>query len=299
MSTLPVPETEYLLYIDEAGDEGIRQISSIDGKGGTEWFVMAGVLVRHSRRHELNQWISEIKTILNQPQLKNIHFRELSAWKQQKVIEIISGKEIRIFIYISHKENMRGYSNEAAQKMKSQNWFFNFGLRVLCEKATKWCRSKSRATKLKSCGVKIILEKRGNVRHSQTVAYFHKIRDQSTVGNLFLKKDTLAWECYHDDLLVSKTADEEPGLQLADAVASYYYARLVQMSLNVRSGRRGDHQLGPIPFEFVRRIGMDPQGRRLDFGLKIMPDKWERTLHRDISNHFRSVDIRAPTDHAE
>lgn len=36
----------YILYIDEAGDDGLTRVRPIDENGASEWLIIGGVLVR-------------------------------------------------------------------------------------------------------------------------------------------------------------------------------------------------------------------------------------------------------------
>ena len=37
---------EYVLYIDEAGDDGLKRVRPLDPIGASEWLVISGVLDR-------------------------------------------------------------------------------------------------------------------------------------------------------------------------------------------------------------------------------------------------------------
>ena len=37
---------DYVLFIDEAGDDGLTRVKPIDPDGASEWLVISGVLVR-------------------------------------------------------------------------------------------------------------------------------------------------------------------------------------------------------------------------------------------------------------
>jgi hypothetical protein len=288
LSTRPIPKVEYLLFVDEAGDDGLRTIRSIDGKGATDWFVLGGVLVAANRIGEIQNWIEEIRRALDQPQLKELHFKKLPDWKRQIVLSMVSKLPIRFFVYASNKRNMRRHYNGKAAKIPSQNWFYNFGLRILLEKVTRWSFAKSKRSGKSSCGLKIYLGERANVRHSQSVAYLHYIRSQSSINNLYIKTDDLEWCCYHDSLLTSASPSEEPGLQLADVLASAMYS--VLQTLDV-SGSRSS--LPTFTSDFVRRIAASSANRRVGFGIKLMPPNWERTLNRDVVHFIRALDSDA------
>jgi len=46
MHSLHLSRIEYIAYIDEAGDFGLRNIAPIDPRGASEWLVLAAVVIR-------------------------------------------------------------------------------------------------------------------------------------------------------------------------------------------------------------------------------------------------------------
>lgn len=42
------PDYEYIAYIDESGETGLKNILSIDANGSSEWFILSLVLVPKS-----------------------------------------------------------------------------------------------------------------------------------------------------------------------------------------------------------------------------------------------------------
>jgi hypothetical protein len=61
MSAAPnLPEYEYLAYIDEAGETGLKRILSVDQRGSSEWFILSLVLVPKSEECNLASWVADI-----------------------------------------------------------------------------------------------------------------------------------------------------------------------------------------------------------------------------------------------
>lgn len=77
---------------------------------------------------------------------------------------------------------MRGYRNPRAEKIPSQQWFYNWCIRLLLERVTAFCEART----LEDCGerklIKIEFSERGGHRYSQTNAYQYYLRFQQQGG---------------------------------------------------------------------------------------------------------------------
>lgn len=74
MSTPP----GFTLFVDESGDEGTEKVRPLDEDGASEYFVMAGLLIRTSRIPELNRMMESLRTELGLATDEEIHYRDLS-----------------------------------------------------------------------------------------------------------------------------------------------------------------------------------------------------------------------------
>ncbi len=130
---------EYVLYIDEAGDDGLKRVRPIDTKGGTEWLVISGVLLREVYEKDVPDWVRDTRREVAATQGPALHFRNLSPTKKRRVCELLIEKPARCFVVCSNKKNMRGYVNERAAVMGGKQWFYNFCVRFLMERVTDCC----------------------------------------------------------------------------------------------------------------------------------------------------------------
>lgn len=51
----------YVVYIDEAGDPGIKQKPASALGGASEWFVVAAVVVRECRDRDTVTWVRDMR----------------------------------------------------------------------------------------------------------------------------------------------------------------------------------------------------------------------------------------------
>ena len=58
----PISEPyEYVLYIDEAGDDGLAKIKPVDPGGASEWLVIGGFLTRASHEPDVVEWVRDLR----------------------------------------------------------------------------------------------------------------------------------------------------------------------------------------------------------------------------------------------
>ncbi|MFD3189946.1 DUF3800 domain-containing protein, partial [Sedimentitalea sp. HM32M-2] len=101
---------EYILYIDEAGDDGLKRVRPLDDVGASEWLVVSGVLIRHDNESDVVDWVREIREDINARQGPALHFRNLSPSKKKRTCELLIEKPVVCFAVCSNKKNMRGYN---------------------------------------------------------------------------------------------------------------------------------------------------------------------------------------------
>jgi hypothetical protein len=78
-----------------------------------------------------------------------LHYRHLTSPQKRIVVGKITRLPVRGFVLASNKKNMRGYRNERAERVRSQQWFYNFCLRLLLERVTDYCFQHARRDRAK------------------------------------------------------------------------------------------------------------------------------------------------------
>ncbi|MGH1355332.1 MAG: DUF3800 domain-containing protein [Thalassovita sp.] len=222
MSSSPEPY-EYVLYIDEAGDDGLKRVRPVDERGASEWLVISGVLVRKENEDAVVDWVREIRQDIDARQGPALHFRNLSPTKKKRACALLVEKPLVCFAVCSNKKNMRSHSNERAARMGGRQWFYNFCVRFLMERVTDLCHSDGIKRYSQPKNIKVIFSQRGGHSYGQTKAYWQHLKMQAVAGTTYLQK----WQMRHE-VLKFRLVDYVPhtmnaGLQLADAVASAFY----------------------------------------------------------------------------
>lgn len=252
---------EYILYIDEAGDDGLTRVRPIDEVGASEWLVISGVLVRQNNESAVVDWVREIRSDINARQGPALHFRNLSPTKKKRACEMLAEKPIVCFAVCSNKKNMRGHSNERAAKMGGKQWYYNFCVRFLMERVTAFCLRDSVKKYGKPRYIKVVFSQRGGHSYGQTKAYWEHLKAQAVAGSTYLNR----WEIKHEVLrfglvdYVPHTSNA--GLQLADAVASAFYQSCDTLDVS------NDPQFAKLLFPKMARSG----GSAADYGVVLQP----------------------------
>lgn len=266
--TLP---TGYAVYIDEAGDDGIRTVAPIDPHGASEWFVLGAFVVPINEDAFVQQWLTEALSRLKSRQRTDIHFAKLDDPRKEIVCRYLEGLNFRWFVSVSHKPNMRGYRNTKAEVVRSKNYFYNWMARVLLEKVTQYCY-KDGMTRYRGKPqhkLRIEFSNRGGMFYPHTRDYLAKLWLQSQEGRLHVDRDDLAWQVFDFQQVHHFSHKERAGLQLADVVTSAFYR-----GLGHANGRDGDTRYASI---LRPRVAECPDGP-FGFGVKLQPVYWQKTL---------------------
>ncbi|KJZ19590.1 DUF3800 domain-containing protein [Loktanella sp. S4079] len=272
-------DPEYILFIDEAGDDGLKRVRPIDKKGGTEWLCISGFLIRNANEEKLASQLQAIRTDINATQSDNLHFRKLSPTKKARAAELVAEIPSRAFVVLSNKKNMRGYSNIKAAERHGENsvhWFYNFCVRLLLERATDYCLE----TSVKEFGtpriMKVVFSQRGGHRYGQTKAYWELLKLQANAKTTFLKKREIRPEVLRFDQVDYLPHYMHAGLQFADIVASAFYQAVDTL----------DTRHDPVPAQRLAPI-MAREGKRIfDYGIVLQPTPPEKAQLTDCQKEI-------------
>jgi hypothetical protein len=214
---------EYILYIDEAGDDGLKAVRPFDPIGGTEWLCIGAVLVRVSNEQRVVEWVKTIRHDIDAKQGPVLHYRNLSPTKKRRVCELLAEQELVCFAVCSNKKNMRQHQNDRAAARGGKQWFYNFCVRLLMERVTELCLKDSNKRYKETRNLKVIFSERGGHSYGQTKAYWELLKRQSIAGTTFLPKRVMRHEVLRYGLVDYVPHNQNAGLQLADVVASAFF----------------------------------------------------------------------------
>jgi hypothetical protein len=220
-------DPRFLAIIDEAGDTGLAKVYPTGGsKGSSEWLIIGALVVRLEREPELIPWVRDIREKIRSRQAPALHYRDLNPDRKTIVCHELAQLPVRCFVLCSNKKNMQGHKNdrvEAARGASTQEYFYNWCVRLLLERVTKFIE----AISLREFGapkhLQIIFSERGGLRYAQTIAYLDLLRQQARSHTTYLATREIKWPIIHPKLITSIPHQMSAGAQLADVIPSAFF----------------------------------------------------------------------------
>jgi len=261
MASIP-KEYGYIAYIDEAGDPGLKRVRPLDDNGASEWLVLSAVVMKASREPVVLGWVQDIIKDLGIKQRNDLHYRTLSPTRKVVAGSTIATLPLRGFAVCSNKKNMRGHTNSRAAKVSSQQWFYNWCVRLLLERVTAFCEARTMHDYGERRLIKIEFSERGGHRYSQTSAYQYYLKHQQQGGQIYLKKREPVMAMLDWNFMEAHPHGERAGLQLADYVGSAFYQAI---------DCGGDGAWNIEPAKSIAPIMAKEASSAKDFGVALFP----------------------------
>jgi len=278
---------DYVAYIDEAGDPGLRKVRPRSSKGASEWFIISAVLIPADKEAETDQWIEDIIAAMRSPQMRDLHFAKLNDARKATACSMLADQHARFFAVISNKQNMEGYNNPRAANISSPmpggNWFYCWLSRVLLERLTHFVAVNSIKKLGRPGRIKLVFSERGGLRYSQMHAYFEWIKMKSVGGKnpLYLNAGSVDFRCLDKDLFKVYPHREIAGLKMPDIVASAFYRAIDTVDVSNRDATFAK-LLNP-------RMAREPvSGKISGYGLKLMPG-WKALDRFNVPTEQREI----------
>lgn len=143
-----------------------------------------------------------------------MHYRNLPNFRKRIVCSEIAKLPVRAFVLASNKKNMRRYRNLRAERVRSQQWFYNYCLRLLLERVTHFCYEHAKSERADDRLLKIIYSERGGHSYGQTIAYQEFLKNQAKGRTLVLTKRRIMWEVLDWRLAEPASHKSSAGAQL-------------------------------------------------------------------------------------
>jgi hypothetical protein len=222
---------DYIAYIDEAGDPGLRWVKPTDNKGSA-WFVLSAVVVHADRESEVTEWVAQALAKLRLHQTKAIHFRKLDTLRKTVVCEHLADLPIRCFVMASYKPNMRRWRNDFAARKSQElvgrlvpnpNWFYFWCSRILMEKVSHFVMQNSMERYGEPRKVKLEFSENKSLSYEEIAVYFDLLKIHNVAGTQTVKTDDVEWRVMARDLVERHPHNTRAGLQMADVVASAFF----------------------------------------------------------------------------
>lgn len=281
---------EYVAYIDEAGDPGLANVKPIDQKG-SEWLMLAGVLVRASNEPLTTNWDQALRVAGGRQPEHQIHFRKLWDHQQLSICESISELPVRSFIVASNKKNMRHYRNDFAQATReklmvhnrSYSWMYQWLFRLLMERMSDYAVRRANAERLPSAVMKVDISRCSHVHYPDLIKYLRYLKKKDEDGTQHLKQGAINWRAIDFNLIKDFAPDARAGFVLADSVASAFFAACDRVDRKAPPN--------PDPALALAKVMTRRSGRQIDlpanYGVKLFPSFKDAQLHDEQARVFK------------
>jgi len=215
----------YVAYIDEAGDFGLRHVVPIDGTGAaSEWLVLSALLIRAANEQATVETLRQLRLAAKNNQSLDLHFRTLNDRQKKIVCDGLAGMDLRLFVVISNKQNMRRHRNDlAAGVSKTRAWFYWWLCRLLLERVTEFCEHRNIREGTPGQKVRIELSRRKDLKYTELTDYLTRLWVKDQNGELVLDKRKPVWSVLDFSQIYAFDHRSRAGLQLGDVVASAFY----------------------------------------------------------------------------
>ncbi|MBV7259650.1 DUF3800 domain-containing protein [Erythrobacter crassostreae] len=269
--------TDVTVFIDEAGDPGVRDGLKHVGSRH-EWLCVSAFVVRSCREKDVVGWVKECRNAANSTQSGSLHFHKIAHERRAKVCETLASNRCRTFTVASHKTNMREYVNPKIQKMVKGGTFYNWCLRLLLERVTAWVEHLALREGKSLAPMKVVFAERGH-DWDHFFSYVDRLEMQSRTDTLFLKGPGLNHILLNRKHWETEKAEKLAGLQCADVVASAFY----------QAANASSPSFDPEPAKALNQIVTKRHGIARNVGLTVFPLQHQAKIpegHRQILEFY-------------
>lgn len=241
-----MPHYTYNVYIDESGDEGFSF-----GKGSSEWFVLSAVIVKKENDFATVSLVDAVRSQLEKPDKKPLHFRDLRHEHRLPFIDRISQADLKIISVFMHKPSL-----EEPEKFHERYRLYFYSVRFLLERVSWYCKDHHSKHDDGGGRAELIFSNRSGMSYEELGNHLRHIRDNTDFFEV-----RIDWNHISPEAITAYSAGKRMGLQIADAVASGSYYAVEQRKGYTES--RYLRMLKPVVYHH--------QSRYMGYGLKVWP----------------------------
>lgn len=240
----------FCAYIDESGDDGMKDFRQIGKDGGaSHWLVISALVVRKSLELECVSWRNEILERV-QTKRKHLHFVGLNHGQRVVATEILTSKPIRIVNIIVGKQFLD--RNVFTQK----NQLYSYATRYLLERVSWLCRDLRPRVPEGDGRAQITFSRRGGMSYGEFRSYLHRLQAAGS------DETRIHWPVIDIDGVDAHDHSRSAALQLADIVASSFSSAIQPDRYGNCEGRYAAN---------LRQTVYNRHGQYMNYGLKFIP----------------------------
>ena len=274
------PDIGIHVFIDEAGDHGIKPLKPNGTLKGSRWLILGAVAVNANKVNQIETWCKTIRAACEISEGRPIHYVKLDNQKRQLACELLAELPVRCFSFCSHKENMRGHKNErAAAASNEKNYFFHSCVKYLLERVSEFGLHQTFEEHGKYKHLSITFDQNEMVPFAKLRTYLDSECKRIIAGLAFHQRRQMKTQVINAGTMRAERDDMCPGLQLADLVAGAFHDA-TQTRTNT------------IPAKSLKRVmwtGNPPRKLVANNGVTLFPPYKDSNLtasEREIFEHF-------------
>lgn len=257
----------YIIYIDEAGDEGLGKLKRQSGHGQSNWLFLGACIVRVQNDKKLPTWRNDILEALKWDKSRDLHFQKLNHDQRIVTTKYLAKKPLGICVVGSNKITLLDHPKFEIFKQKGH--LYNYLVRFLLERVTFLCAQAAKADNISNPSIKVVFSRRGGTDYHVMASYLKLMRDGKEV---LASKRSINWNILDIDNIRVENHSKWAGLQIADAVTSAYFKALEP---NFYGNYETSYALH-LKSRLIKR-----NGKFLDCGLTLIPPKHKCPLNEE------------------
>lgn len=288
--------TDYIVYIDEAGDAAIDHNNrQVDGKH-SEWLCLGGYLVTREQDNVLHDVRNELATLIGGTHGQALHFRRYTNENKEKICDLLGQKTARGFVVCSYKDTMRNYNNERARQAgtatSDRDHLYNFIIRLLLERVTNYVKIDARRKEIINPLLKVIFSYRKGHSAAHLKLYLNQLKLQAENETTHLNTRVIHPEVLQKNLIVCEDPKKVPGLQLADILTSAVY-----FSIDTEKLGKFETPLALLLYKIIAKS--NDSGKRANEGITLFHPKADQLISSEQAELFNKfgyeIDLKNKT----
>lgn len=207
--------TEFVAYIDEAGDEGFGKLAAGPVGGQSRWLIIGACIVRREDDLKLPALRDKILARFEKRQTRDLHFRHLKHAQKIVACQEVAAFPLHVCVTLSHKVTIPGSNFE--QAFKKKGFLYNYLVRWLLERITSSCAELVHPA---ACSLKLVFSRRSGTNYQTMKEYLELMRD----GREVMKPvRSINWKVLNVADIAVENHSKWAGLQIADCVTSAFF----------------------------------------------------------------------------
>lgn len=198
---------DFVVYIDEAGDEGFKFLEN--ERGSSRWFVLSATIVRKSNDLQMVRVAKEARALLNKPEKYVLHFRDLKHEQRVPLVRLIGATPVKTVNILVHKPSIGNPETFQQEAHK----LYRYCTRLLLERVSWLCRDFAQDGR---CAADLVFSNRSAMSYDDLRSYLNLLLKQSATSSDI----SIHWPAISCENVRAVNHDKLAGLQIADAVAS-------------------------------------------------------------------------------